>query len=192
MTAVDSWQLVTRAQAGDMDAFADIYRNHQDTVYRFVRFRLGVDSDTAADLTQDTFCRALRSIGTLTWQGKDVVAWLLTIARNLTADYYKSARFRGMSNRTIDDLITDRSEPVADDDPAAEVAAAIEARTAQLLVGALLPELTEDQQRVIRLRFFDELPTPKVAEVMGKQVGAVKAAQYRACTAMRQALVGAS
>ena len=48
----------------------------------------------AEDLTSETFFRALRSMSTFRWQGKDFGAWLMTIARNLTTDHYKSGRTR--------------------------------------------------------------------------------------------------
>lgn len=184
------WALVERAQAGDMAAFEQIYRTHRVSVEKFVYFRTGSQQLTE-DLCQDVWVKALRSIGTVTWQGRGIAAWLLTIARNRVTDYFKSARLRTSSHRTIDDLIADRTEPVAADDPVNEVAQAIEDEAARLLFGALLSELTPDQQQVVRLRFWEELSTAEAAAVMGKQVGAVKAAQYRACSSLRRSLGGA-
>ena len=42
----------------------------------------------------ETFFRALRSMGSFRWQGKDFGAWLMTIARNLTTDHFKAGRTR--------------------------------------------------------------------------------------------------
>lgn len=186
-TLDDTWTLVARAQAGDTDAFAAIYRAHNPGVVRFIDYRVG-SRHVAEDIAQDVWVRALTRIGTVQDQGKEISSWLITIARNLVADYFKSARVRTTSRRTIDDLIAERFEPVAADDPEAETAEAIEARAAQLLVGALLEELTPDQRQVIRLRFFEEMTAAEAAVVMGKDTGAVKAAQFRACSALRRRL----
>ncbi|WP_055541857.1 sigma-70 family RNA polymerase sigma factor, partial [Streptomyces neyagawaensis] len=85
--------LVERAQSGEADAFGRLYDQYSDTVYRYIYYRVGGKA-TAEDLTSETFLRALRRIGTFTWQGRDFGAWLVTIARNLVADHFKSSRFR--------------------------------------------------------------------------------------------------
>lgn len=185
--APDSWQLVTRAQAGDTDAFAALYREHHDRVLRFIDHRVG-SRHLAEDLAQDVWVRVLGRIGAVEYQGKDIAAWLMTIARNIATDHFKAARHRYTSVRTLDDLMVAREEPAADDDPEAETAAAIEARAAARLVGPLLAELTPEQQRVVQLRFYDGLSTVETAAAMGKNVGAVKAAQTRACASLRRAL----
>ncbi|MFF4088860.1 sigma-70 family RNA polymerase sigma factor [Streptomyces nigra] len=84
---------VDRAQHGDREAFGRLYDEYCDTVYRYIYYRVGGKA-TAEDLTSETFLRALRRIGTFTWQGRDFGAWLVTIARNLVADHFKSSRFR--------------------------------------------------------------------------------------------------
>src|SRR5690606_21746906 len=60
--------LVERAQAGEADAFGRLYDQYSDTVYRYIYYRVGGKA-TAEDLTSETFLRALRRIGTFTWQG---------------------------------------------------------------------------------------------------------------------------
>lgn len=82
--ATEVWALVERAQAGEAEAFGLIYDRYVDTVFRFVYFRVG-NRQLAEDLTSDTFLRALKRIGSFTWQGRDLGAWLVTIARNLVA-----------------------------------------------------------------------------------------------------------
>lgn len=84
---------VSRAQHGDREAFGSIYAAYVDVVYRYVYYRVG-GRTTAEDLTSEVFVRALLRIGTFTWQERDLGAWLVTIARNLVADHFKSARFR--------------------------------------------------------------------------------------------------
>jgi RNA polymerase sigma-70 factor (ECF subfamily) len=84
---------VDRAQHGDRLAFGRLYDEYCDTVHRYIYYRVGGKA-TAEDLTSETFLRALRRIDSFTWQGRDFGAWLVTIARNLVADHFKSSRFR--------------------------------------------------------------------------------------------------
>src|SRR5699024_3674402 len=89
----EAWNLVHAAQAGDSAAFGQLYDRYVDTVFRYVLFRMS-DRDLAEDVTSETFLRALRRISTVSYQGRDVGAWFITIARNLVFDHVKSSRFR--------------------------------------------------------------------------------------------------
>ncbi len=89
----DLRDLVLRATAGEADAFGALYDHYVDLVYRYVYYRVGAHA-LAEDLTSETFLRALRRVGLFTWQGKDFGAWLVTIARNLVLDHFKSSRYR--------------------------------------------------------------------------------------------------
>src|SRR4051812_12691547 len=73
------WELVRRAQDGDAEGFGLLYDRYVDVVFRFLLHRLG-DRPTAEDFTSETFVRALRRIDSLSFQGRDVGAWLVTIA----------------------------------------------------------------------------------------------------------------
>ncbi len=84
---------VERAQGGDGEAFAQLYTAYSDTVYRYVYYRVG-GMPTAEDLTSEVFVRAFQRLDTFAWRGRDFGAWLVTIARNLVADHFASARFR--------------------------------------------------------------------------------------------------
>ena len=85
--------LVELAQGGDTEAFGQLYDRYVTGVFRYVYFRVG-STQLAEDLTAETFLRALRSLHTFQWKGKDFSAWLTTIARNLINDHFKSRRVR--------------------------------------------------------------------------------------------------
>ena len=85
--------LVELAKAGDREAFGKLYDAYVDTVFRYLFLRVGGRA-LAEDFTSETFLRALRRIYTFKWQGHDIAAWFITIARNLVSDHAKSARFR--------------------------------------------------------------------------------------------------
>jgi RNA polymerase sigma-70 factor (ECF subfamily) len=163
-------ELVTRAQAGDAEAFGALYDRYLDVVYRYVYYRVGGKA-LAEDLVSETFLRALRRIGTFEWQGRDFAAWLITIARNIIADHYKSGRFR-LEVSTADMLDADR----ATDGPESEV---LDGITNASLLDAV-KKLNSEQQECVVLRFLQGLSVLETAQAMEKTEGAIKALQYRA------------
>jgi len=162
--------LVARAQRGDAEAFGLLYDRYLDLVYRYVYYRVGAKALTE-DLVSETFLRALRRIGSFEWQGRDFAAWLITIARNIVADHYKSGRFR-LEVSTADMLDADR----ATDGPENEV---LEGITNITLLDAV-KKLNGEQQECVVLRFLQGMSVLETAQAMGKTEGAIKALQYRA------------
>jgi RNA polymerase sigma-70 factor (ECF subfamily) len=180
--AAEVWALVERAQAGDTDAFGLIYDRYFDTVFRFIYFRVG-NRPLAEDLTADTFLRALKRIGSFTWQGRDLGAWLVTIARNLVADHFKSGRYR-LEVTTGDVLDADREDRGPEGSP--EVAVVDHITNVALLTA--VRQLNPEQQECIVLRFLHGFSVAETAQAMGKNEGAIKALQYRAVRALHRLL----
>jgi RNA polymerase sigma-70 factor (ECF subfamily) len=164
--------IVHRAQGSDPNAFGELYDRYVDLVYRYIYYRVGTAA-LAEDLTSETFLRALRRISSYTWQGRDFGAWLVTIARNLIADHYKSGRYRlEVTTADLLDAGHDRTEA----GPEGEVLDSI--TNAQLLEA--VKHLNAEQQECIVLRFLQGLSVAETALAMGKNEGAIKALQYRA------------
>ena len=180
--AAGVWALVERAQAGDAEAFGQIYDRYLDTVFRFIYFRVG-NRQLAEDLTADTFLRALKRIGSFTWQGRDLGAWLVTIARNLVADHFKSGRYR-LEVTTGDVLDADREDRGPEGSPEAAV---VDHITNVALLTAV-KQLNPEQQECIVLRFLHGFSVAETAQAMGKNEGAIKALQYRAVRALARLL----
>ncbi|ATL29554.1 ECF subfamily RNA polymerase sigma factor, BldN family [Streptomyces formicae] len=170
--------LVERAQAGESDAFGRLYDQYSDTVYRYIYYRVGGKA-TAEDLTSETFLRALRRIGTFTWQGRDFGAWLVTIARNLVADHFKSSRFR-LEVTTGEMLDANEVERSPED-------SVLESLSNAALLEAVR-RLNPQQQECVTLRFLQGLSVAETARVMGKNEGAIKTLQYRAVRTLARLL----
>jgi RNA polymerase sigma-70 factor (TIGR02952 family) len=167
---IDVWALVHRAQNGDAEAFGELYDHYVTMVHRYVYHRVG-DRATAEDVTSETFVRALRRIDSLSFQGRDVGAWLVTIARNIVLDHVKSSRYR-LEVATADmrdaDQLTDGPED------------AVVAHLTNRELLACVQQLGSEQQECIVLRFIHGLSVAETAEIMGKKDGAIKALQHRA------------
>ncbi|MEZ0091489.1 ECF subfamily RNA polymerase sigma factor, BldN family [Streptacidiphilus sp. EB129] len=171
-------KLVERAQDGDSESFGRLYDHYSDTVYRYIYYRVGSRA-TAEDLTSETFLRALRRIGTFTWQGRDFGAWLVTIARNLVADHFKSSRFR-LEVTTGEMLDSNECERSPEE-------SVLESLSNAALLDAV-HRLNPQQQECVRLRFLQGLSVAETARIMGKNEGAIKTLQYRAVRTLARLL----
>ncbi|WP_372452559.1 sigma-70 family RNA polymerase sigma factor [Pseudonocardia nigra] len=173
-----AWALVKASQAGDMVAFGELFDRYYDVVYRYVLFRMG-DRTLAEDVTQETFVRALRRITSVSYQGRDIGAWFVTIARNLIFDHVKSSRYR--LEQTTSEIV--------------ELSPSTGGPEQQVLDGATNDELLRcvrklnpDQQECIQLRFLQGLSVAETARIMDRNEGAVKALQHRAVRRLAQLL----
>ncbi|MGF0174531.1 ECF subfamily RNA polymerase sigma factor, BldN family [Streptomyces sp. Marseille-Q5077] len=171
-------ELVERARAGEADAFGRLYDRYSDTVYRYIYYRVGGKA-AAEDLTSETFLRALRRIGTFTWQGRDFGAWLVTIARNLVADHFKSSRFR-LEVTTGEMLDANEVERSPED-------SVLESLSNAALLEAVR-RLNPQQQECVTLRFLQGLSVAETARVMSNNEGAIKTLQYRAIRTLARLL----
>jgi RNA polymerase sigma-70 factor (ECF subfamily) len=172
--------LVSLAQRGDNEAFAQLYDRYVDSIYRYLHYRVGTHA-LAEDLTSETFLRALRRLDTFTWQGRDFGAWLATIARNLVIDHHKSSRFR-LEVPTGDILDADH----ADEDGDVEKAALRRLEDATLIDA--LREIKPAQQECVVLRFLEGFSSAETARILGRSEGAVKQLQLRALRSLAKIL----
>jgi RNA polymerase sigma-70 factor (ECF subfamily) len=161
--------LVELARKGDSEAFGQLYDHYHASVYRFLYYRVG-SVQLAEDLTAETFFRALRSMGSFRWQGKDFGAWLMTIARNLTTDHFKAGRTR--LETTTEDMST---LDTTTDGPESAVLASL---TNEALLSAL-SELPTEQRECLVMRFLQGMSIAETATALGRSAGAVKQLQLR-------------
>lgn len=162
--------LVELARGGDAEAFGMLYDHYHTSVFRFLYYRVG-STALAEDLTSETFFRALRSMSSFRWQGKDFGAWLMTIARNLTTDHYKSGKTR--LEMATEDMTPHDS---ATEGPETAVLASL---TNEALLTALR-QLPDEQRDCLIMRFLQGLSIAETAEILGRSTGAVKQLQLRA------------
>lgn len=173
------WALVQRAQAGDAEAFGQIWAQYADQVFRFIYFRCG-NRDTAHDLSSEVWLRALKRIGSFTYEGRDVGAWLITISRNLLVDFYKC----GPGKREVSTADVFGSIDNPDGDRWTQPERVAEHTDLRDALRDALAELNPWQRRCIELRFLEGKSVAETAEAMGTNDGVVKTLQYRATRAL--------
>jgi RNA polymerase sigma-70 factor (ECF subfamily) len=170
--------LVTRAIQGDGEAFASLFRVTLPSVYRYLYGRCG-DASLAEDLAQDSYVRAMRAIKTSFKGGSsEFLAWMIRIARNRFLDHVKSGRVRW------EVVVDEMPVTVATGNPESEALAKVEGDELRRALG----RLTEEQQEIVLLRFFNGLQIAEVAGATGRSEGAVKALQFRALRALARIL----
>jgi len=172
----DEQSLVLRAQKCDQEAFAKLYEQNFDKIYRYISLKVGNNIE-AEDMTQQVFIKALQSISSYQWKDVPFSAGVFRIAHNQVIDYY-----RKQSRQATTPLYEYMA--VSDCNPAK--IAEDKSDVQRLLLAA--KKLTPAQQDVIALRFAGELPIAEVARIMGKTQGAVKALQHSAIIALRKLL----
>lgn len=89
---ISDGDLVTRSLGGRADAFEELVRRHQDSVYGFSRHFCQNSAD-AKDLAQETFIRAYTRLDTYK-QGFSFRNWILQICSNLAKNTYRQNRRR--------------------------------------------------------------------------------------------------
>lgn len=161
-------QLIQRAQAGNAEAVAELYRRHAPAIFRYAFFRVN-DQTAAEDLTGDVFVEMMQALHRYTERGAPFAAWLFRIARARIVDYH-----RRHARRPTETL----SETLADHAPSPEMQATTQAETHGLL--AAMQILTDEQRTVIQLRFVEGHSLETTARLMRKTLGAIKALQHRA------------
>ncbi len=173
---VSNRQLVRLAQQGDRNAVAELYRQNQARIYRYIAYRVG-DTAVADDLTAEVFVSMVKNIGRFEDRGRPFLAWLYTIAGNIVKMHYRRQQ-KVAFEPLADEMIDHEANP-------AEI-------TQQRLTGdrlmAAMPHLSEGQRQVILLKFIEGFDNAEIAGMMGKTEGAIRVLQHRALLALRRVL----
>ena len=171
--------LIRRAVKHDSGAFAALYDNYVDQVYRHVYYHVSSRTD-AEDITQEAFIKAWKAMAKYKRTGAPLVAWLIAIARNLIADHYRTRK------ETIHLEQFPEQAEVAGNSAETNPEAIAEASFKQSYVRQAVLKLKGEKQKVILMRFIDGFSYGKIAKVLHKSEGAVRVIQYRALNDLRR------
>jgi RNA polymerase sigma-70 factor (ECF subfamily) len=176
-------QALRQAQAADQQAMGMLYKRFLPVVYRYVLARVG-DVYTAEDLTSETFFAIVEHISeTRAHDELTFVAWALGIARNQIAMHFRRQRARPTAqfapyDAELADALPQERDPLD----------VITARESWAEVVAALDRLTEEQRSVILYRSVLGYSAEDVAQLLGKQAGAIRALQFRALASLARYL----
>ena len=170
---MDSEQSTEHQQ--DKQALLQLYRDHSPGIYRYAYRMLG-DQGLAEDCVSDTFTRYLQLLRNGRRLEGNLQAYLYRVAHNWVVDHYR----RQVPTETLADDIHS--------DPAGNPEAELDERQETEVLRAALARLSHDQRMVVELRFIEDWPHDRVAEILGKTVDATRALQYRALASLRRLL----
>ncbi len=181
--------LVQRARTGDMNAFETLFQKYQKPIYNML-LRMLRSADDASDLTQDTFIKAYRALGSLREEAI-FYPWLRQIAVNLARNQWKRAG-RIHINSTDDTQTTDEGEELSRELPDWTANPERLAQDAELRnkVEQAVSTLSDDHRTVITLHHLEGLQVSEIAELLGISVGTVKSRLSRARDQLHRKLSG--
>ena len=159
-------QLVEMYAKGDNSAFDVLLSRYQQKLYSYILF-LGHNEDTANDLFQETFVKAIVTIqqGRYVESGK-FSAWLTRIAHNLIIDKYRQDKNANLISNDNDEC--DIFNNAALSDITVEMKIIKEQSLAD--VERLVKELPAVQQEVVYMRFYQNLSFKEIAEATGVSI----------------------
>jgi RNA polymerase sigma-70 factor, ECF subfamily len=165
------------AASGDRAAFEQLFRHFAPRVKAYLQ-RRGGESAAAEELMQETMVTIWRKAGQFDPSRSSAATWVFTIARNLRIDAYRHERHPEI----------DLNDPalLPDDEPAAD--ALIETRQSAERVGAALANLSEGEQTILRLAFFEDETQSGISERLRLPLGTVKSRMRLAFGKLRKAL----
>lgn len=159
-----------------MDDMETIYREHAQTVYKFLLAQCR-DPDLAEELTQETFYQAVRSIERFDGSCK-LSVWLCQIAKHL---WYQQLRKRQKEPVPLE-TAPEMSTPSAED--------GLLEREGRLALLRLVHDLPEPQREVVYLRVFGGLSFQEIGDVLGRTENWARVTFYRSKEKLRNGGAG--
>lgn len=156
-----------RTGAEGEGALEAVFLEHQEAVHAYVSRRVG-DHGTVDDITAQVFAIAFRRREELPRRPR---GWLLGVARRVLANHFRAEQRR---TALVDRLATSAGAASPED--------------SQQRLGPALAELSEDDQEVLLLRYWDELTAAELAQALDCSVPAVYVRLHRARGRLAQGL----
>ncbi|HEY0978813.1 MAG TPA: sigma-70 family RNA polymerase sigma factor [Flavobacteriales bacterium] len=172
--SISEQEEIARAQR-DAQAFAPLYDRYFAPIFRFLHRRAG-DQELTADLTQQTFLKAMLALPRYQPRGLPFQAWLYRIALNELRMHWRKRKETvvELSFLEVRGLGEEIGLQEADEDM-------------QRLARAL-SALPEEKARLIELRFMDGLSFAEVGQVLDIGEDAAKMRTHRVLQGLREKL----
>jgi RNA polymerase sigma-70 factor (ECF subfamily) len=167
--------LLVRARAGDADAFAELVRTHQNSVFS-IGYRMLNRRDAAEDLAQDVFLQLYRKLDHIE-SLEHLGFWLRRVAANLAIDWLR--RLPHTATQPLEEGAA-VAAPHREEDPYL---------TREL--DRLLGELSPAARAVMLLRYQEDLDVAEVGAALDMPVNTVKSHIKRSLTQLRSRMIGA-
>jgi RNA polymerase sigma-70 factor (ECF subfamily) len=172
-------KLVSRAQAGDHQAFVELVDHYKTPVFNLIYRMTNGSLQESDDLAQETFLRSFIGLGSFDLQ-KRFFPWLYTICLNVIRNYMQKKNPAHAAGYTLPDQLGKEEA----DNPEALYAQ----RQENDMVQEGLLRLPEEQRAAIILRFFQDLAYDDIAQILGLSASGVKMRVKRGLASLRSHL----
>ena len=162
-------RLIDNYQHGDEQALATLIERHQRELFSFIFYKV-LDEELANDFFQDTFIKIILKLKEGKYAEKDkFILWAKRIASNLIIDYFRvKSKYIKVSDTSYEDeefSIFDTIKETEDNIEDRLILNQIHADLKNIM--SLLPE---NQQEIIKMRFYDELTFKEIAELTNTSI----------------------
>ena len=159
--------------------FSELYRTHLRDVYSYAYYRVGNHHD-AEDLTEQTFLQAYRHFERALREsnGRPLRPWLIRIAHNLAANYYRDRSRRPMTQLEDASVLTAPQETERVVEEREEVKEVLEG----------VSNLPDDRREALIMRFALDMDNREIARALGRSDGATKVLIHRAIKQLEETL----
>lgn len=164
--------LIQRAQSGDRQAFGEIYKLYVQKIYRYCLINVK-RKEVAEDICQETFVKAWKSLSSFSIiNGGTIQSFLFTIARNLIIDLSRKKK-----EHSIDEYEhIESTEDIFD---------TVEKNESIQRVHFAISKLDEIDRQIVILRYFEEMSTQEVAQIVGIKDGALRVRIHRVMSKLK-------
>ena len=172
MSVVEDKDLVERCRKGDDDAWRELVDRLGQKVYS-VAYHFTLKREDAEELSQEIFLRVFENLHRYDG-GYPLVAWVVSLSRNLCIDRYRRRKrersFRFVSDDDVAPLLRSGDDPAAD---------AVRKERTKLLFWAI-SEIPDDLAEILVLRDLDGLAYEEIGRALDLPDGTVKSRLFRA------------
>jgi RNA polymerase sigma-70 factor (ECF subfamily) len=155
-----------------LQEFTRYYEEHKKTIFNYLFYRVGFNRDTAEDLTSDVFLKAFQAFDSYD-RNRSFKTWVYTIAHNHLVNYYTGRK---------DVLPLEEAIEVVKEIPVSQT---VEEKMLKEKILHLVSKLPAAQRELVILRYVNDLSHHEIAQIVGKEEGAVRTALSRAVALLR-------
>lgn len=175
-------EIIKKCQRGEKEAFQKLISKYHPFVYKYI-YGISQNDSVVEDLVQETFIKIIKGIDKYDLHGKAKFStYLITTAKNCYIDYYRREKKRTFDisldeafnvesgGKNVSELVTDKlyNEDILEQ----------------------MKNLTEEQQVVIRMRYFEELTHKEIGEILNLEPKTVKSRIHNGMVKLREMIKG--
>ena len=152
----------------DLD-FLEVFNENNALIYKFIFLRTGFNKETAEDLTQEVFYKALRKFEEFDTKKASVKTWLFRIARNQVIDFYRKNAHKPYDIEQVEEIgIEDKNIELTD------------------FIFTKMKELKEQEQEIILYKYIYEFSEKEIAKIIKKNYIATRVLVHRTLNKLKK------